>query len=81
MSVVGCALSTLMLGSVFAHAEWLAPLLSMVVLMLGVMSIGLAVPAILTRRPGGWPALAFAIFPCGVVILTWAWAIHAGHWA
>src|SRR5688500_15002855 len=80
MSLLGCMLTMLMLGSLFAGAEWLAPLLSMAVLALGVMGIGLAVAAIIARRGGGWAALAFALLPCGAVLLTWAWALRHGRW-
>jgi hypothetical protein len=73
-------ITLLMLGSLFAGAMWLAPLLSMVVLLIGVLGIGLAAAAVVSRCGGAWAALGFAVLPCAVVIVTWAWAIRRAKW-
>ena len=75
-SLFGSMVTLLMLGSLAAGVEWLAPLLSLVVIMSSVMGIGLSAAAIFLRKQAAWPAFVFAVLPCVCVLGVWAWSFR-----
>jgi hypothetical protein len=76
MSMFGTMVALLMLGSLAAGVEWLAPLLALVVIMSSVMGIGVAMAAIVLRKQGRWGAFVFAVLPCLTAVAAWAWEIR-----
>ena len=78
MSVFGTMVALLMLGSLAAGVEWLAPLLALVVIMSSVVAIGVSAAAIVLHKEGRWAAFVMATIPCLAVVAAWAWTIHHG---
>ena len=76
MSMFGTIVAMLMLGSLAAGVEWLAPLLAMVVIMASVMGIGVAMAAIILGKQGRWAAFVFSILPCLTAVAAWAWEMR-----
>ena len=75
-SMFGTLVAMLMLGSLAAGVEWLAPLLALVVIMSSVMGIGVATAAIILRKQGRWAAFVFSVLPCLTVVAAWAWQMR-----
>jgi hypothetical protein len=76
MSMFGTLVALLMLGSLAAGVEWLAPLLALVVIMSSVMGIGVAAAAIVLGKQGRWAAFVFSVLPCLAAVVAWAWEIR-----
>jgi predicted tellurium resistance membrane protein TerC len=79
MSMFGMIVALLMLGSLAAGVEWLAPLLALVVIMSSVVGIGVAAAAIVLGKQGRWAAFVFAVLPCITVVSAWAWEMRHGR--
>ena len=78
-SLFGTMLATLMLGSLAAGVEWVAPMLALMVIMSSVVGIGVASAAIVLGKQGRWAAFVFAVLPCLCVVGAWAWELRHGH--
>jgi hypothetical protein len=76
MSMFGTLVALLMLGSLAAGVDWLAPLLALVVIMSSVVGIGVAMAAIVLGKQGRWGAFVFAVLPCITAVSAWAWEMR-----
>ncbi len=76
MSMFGTLVAMLMLGSLAAGVDWLAPLLALVVIMSSVMGIGVAAAAIVLGKRGRWAAFVLSVLPCLTVVAAWAWQMR-----
>lgn len=76
MSMFGTIVALLMLGSLAAGVEWLAPLLALVVIASSVLAIGVSAAAIVLNKQGRWAAFVFAVLPCVTVLSAWAWEMR-----
>jgi predicted tellurium resistance membrane protein TerC len=79
MSMFGTMVALLMLGSLAAGVEWLAPLLALVVIASSVLAIGVASAAVMLRKQGRWAAFVFSVLPCITAVSAWAWEMRHGR--
>ena len=76
MSVFGTMGALLMLGSLAAGVQWVAPLLALLVIMSSVVGIGVAAAAVILGKQGRWAAFVVSVLPCITVVTAWAWAMR-----